>query len=553
MLKEGGGFMTLNFRKSLALILILALCVSFLSGCGSEVPPESSGETLWVVTEQSTSDGMNLQAQIIAERMEQSYPGLTVQLEILPLTTREREVRIKQLRSQIMSGKGPDVYLLPTGNQVITDFPFGWVREAKYTAIEPLFLDVPCSMKNGIFADMQPYWAADRELDTGELKPEIMSAGVMEGKRYVLPLRFTMPVILTTKDGWEHCGLSGESVTALTSTALSQENATIAACIRLPKDMTLLPEIFRYTDNRVSISANDIKEYMRLYQQWAAVSNQEVDTFLSRWKDDQVTRMVQSMMDQGTWIMERAIYRAQNSADGSMLMNYDDFNSILQYVLFGLYWETAGFPLCIANLPDSLEGLAISAIEGSHVEMYPLRAMDGTVTASVAYYGAVGSSCRKPALAYAFLRQFLTEEFQWDGCRPHPVRKTALMSLTWEPDCQTRGQIEDSWPVRTGGSTEHLWSSLRSQVMGIYNRFYRENESQRLTLELQKIQLTDEDVPALSWPIDEVRFPVTLPEKESFEHALSLLNEEDGTPTDVDIDALAQQVYQSLWFHLMEG
>jgi len=50
-----------------------------------------------------------------------------------------------------------------------------------------------------------------------------------------------------------------------------------------------------------------------------------------------------------------------------------------------------------------------------------------------------------------------------------------------------------------------------------------------------------------------VRFPVILPEEESFEHALTLLNEEDGTPTDVDIDALAQQVYQSLWFHLMEG
>ena len=33
--------------------------------------------TLWVVTEVSCSDGMNLQAEIIAKRMEKEHPGLT--------------------------------------------------------------------------------------------------------------------------------------------------------------------------------------------------------------------------------------------------------------------------------------------------------------------------------------------------------------------------------------------------------------------------------------------------------------------------------------------
>ena len=67
------------------------------------------------------------------------------------------------------------------------------------------------------------------------------------------------------------------------------------------------------------------------------------------------------------------------------------------------------------------------------------------------------------------------------------------------------------------------------------------------------MELADVDIPALSWDIDEVRFPVTISGTDSLEYALSQLNEPDGTPTDADIDALAQQVYQGLWWHLAEG
>ena len=65
---------------------------------------------------------MNLQAEMIAERMEKEYPGLSVRLDILPTDPQEREITLKQLRTKIMSGNGPDVYLLPTGNQLTVDY-----------------------------------------------------------------------------------------------------------------------------------------------------------------------------------------------------------------------------------------------------------------------------------------------------------------------------------------------------------------------------------------------------------------------------------------------
>lgn len=91
--------------KKIVAILLVVLC---LTGCNGQ---EESEKVLWVVTEKSNSDGMNLQAEIIAERMEEAYPGLTVNLEILPADEAERELRLNHLRVEIMSGNGPDIFL----------------------------------------------------------------------------------------------------------------------------------------------------------------------------------------------------------------------------------------------------------------------------------------------------------------------------------------------------------------------------------------------------------------------------------------------------------
>ena len=96
-----------------------------------------------------------------------------------------------------------------------------------------------------------------------------------------------------------------------------------------------------------------------------------------------------------------------------------------------------------------------------------------------------------------------------------------------------------------------LWDTMQYQMLCVCSSYWR--QSNQISREIQKAVLTDADIPALSWDIDEVRFPVTISGTDSLEYALSQLNEPDGTPTDADIDALAQQVYQGLWWHLAEG
>ncbi len=532
-------------RRKNIVLMILVFCLLFgLCGCGMREP--DGGVTLWVLTEQSASDGMNLQAEIIAQRMEEKYDNLTIQLDILPADAIEREILLKQLRTQIMAGKGPDVYLLPTGNQLMTDFPeSGSYRKRMYISIEPLFWDVMQIMRGQLFADISAYYDRDSGLGKEALKPEIMSAGVQNGKRFVLPLRFTMPILMSAPDDWAQNGMSAEllnsSAVSLVDTAVRRGDAAMLTGLQLPEDSSLLPRLFDYESEEVLVSAGEIADYMEAYQAWKAVSVNSSYALLKKCDEKDLAAMRE--IEGGSAPKED--YRKRNP------FHYEfwRFNSISTHICHDMNWRTVGLPLFTCSLADSLETLAIAKQAHFEAAIYPLRASDGSIIASISYYGAVSCSCRQPELAYEFLRQFLTEEFQWDTYRPRNEKKGTL--LNWPYEVQTKGQVEGSWPVRADGAFPHLWSNLKYQARGIVYS-YRKDSSQ-VSREIQNVNLTEEDLPALSWPIDEVRFPISLKGEESIEYALSLLNEEDGTPTDADINALAEQVYQNLRYHLAEG
>lgn len=531
-----------EYRKILAFALTFLMVLSVLAGCSWMHSDQDSSITLWVITEQSCSDGMNLQAQMIAERMEESYENLTIQLDILPTDAQEREILLKQLRAQIMAGKGPDVYLLPTGSQLKSDYGYSTLlRKSRYIQITPLFSDVAQAMRNGIFADIQALYDDDSELGTESLKTEIVNAGTLDGARYVLPLRFTIPVLVAASEDLPEFGLAPEllnsSITTLVDEALAWETPAMAVGLRLPNDLSLLPRLYDYENSKMLLTAEEIADYLRQYQAWAAVSTEATQTLLQEWENQSLARDLTILPGMTP---EEAI-----SILGRRDFEIEGFSTLTYYLCDDLYWRNAGLPLFTSCLSVALETAVIAKNAKFDAVISPLRTTDGSVTASITYFGAVGSSCKRPELAYEFLRQFLMEEFQWDLYRPR-VSKAARLS-----EVQSPGMIEDSWSVRTAGSVPYLWSSLKYQHIGVYSSSLI--GSDEISTRVQHIDMTDDDFPALTWEIDEVRFPVILAEEESIEYALSQLNEEDGTPTDVDIDKLAQQVYQNLWYHLYEG
>lgn len=519
-------------------IIMIGLCaivfLQFLSRCyrvSSHEPISDNTKTLWVVTEQSTSDGFNLQADKISQWMEENYGNVSVYLDVLPTNAEEREIRLKQLCAQIMAGDGPDVYLLPVGNVLTSDFSKApAVRGEATVQIEPLFQDVIQAMYTGVFADISGYFDADDQLRKEALKTEIMDAGLLDNARLVLPLRYTMPVILTGTEA-----LTDTNIANIVNHALERADIEMLIGLQIPSNLSLLPQLFDYEKGEILVTASEIADYMRLYQRWTAATFEPSRNLIEEWEN-----MNKQRIDED--------YREYEKID----LNIDSFNNIRDYFLHQTYWNTAGLPLFTSCLADTIQSAAISKVAKLELTMYPLSATDGSVVAQVTYYGAVGSSCEDPGLAYAFLRQFLTEEYQWERYRPR-IEKSYIVSEKKSNELQNYGLIENSWPVRSAGSVEYLWDNIQYQVDGIYSTFLSGSRQMSKLFQNSDLLLTDDDIPALDFAIEEVRFAIVQESDSSLEYALSLLNDENGNPTDVDIDALAEQVWTDLWWHLAEG
>lgn len=313
---------------------ILAILLCILSGCGSLGAAGAREQTsLWVLTEQSTRDGMNLQAEIIAERMEKENPGLTIQLDILPTDPQEREIRLKRLRTKIMAGDGPDVYLLPTGNRLLLDDDDERAANISTSAlaVEPLFSDIEQAMRVGLFADTEPYYSQDDALPKEGFQRQVMAAGCVSGKRLILPLRFDIPLLLTIPEYFDRCGIDGEALNtdciSMAEYLLSRDNwSEVAGGLTLPTDTRLLSNCLDYDHERVQISVEEIARYLHTYQQSTFLGQRQKTAIMDAWEETHYTRYKQ-------WLTSTS----SNDEDDIYIIypftgSFEDFNSTYDYI-----------------------------------------------------------------------------------------------------------------------------------------------------------------------------------------------------------------------------
>lgn len=515
---------------------LLAALVLLAAGCAGGAQEEMT--ELWVVTEASKTDGMNYQARMAAEAFEQAHPGITVKLEILELEKEtDRESYLQQLRTQIMAGEGPDVYLLPTGDTVTTGTP---TTVNKYT-VEPLFADVRQAMASGLFWDLSQWYDADTALHTEELHPDIMAAGCLGDARYVLPLRFDMSVFMVDEDNWTASGMDGQvlekGLLEIGWETVNRDSTDMAAYgLQLPEDHRVLPKLYDYETGEMLVTQAQIEDYLRLYQRWKEASARQAEAVDEEW-----ARWAFEKYPDNFWNINGSFATKMTEPPEFDITVYDRIRSFENY---GLYWAEMGFPV----YTEGTEYLTDAILQGKRLrETVSFRILPdtaGQTHALVTYYGAVGSGCSRPDLAYEYLREFLSRENQWDISRP---------KIDWSlkgdkpPEMQCYVQIEESWPVRVYGSGEYLWANRQYQLHN------GSGKNRRILGTAGENVLSEEDFAVVTAPIDVVEFPFAQAEGESLSDALEQLNEEDGTPTSADIESIAREVYENLWWHLAEG
>lgn len=387
-------------KKILLLALSIALVIGTV-GCSTVQKREDPSE-LWVVTEETTGDGMNYIASVLAEKFAEENPGSSIRLDILPTDSVEREAYLDSLRVKISSGNGPDIYLMPSTAHLITDNPMKY----SYYRLDSLFPDINVAMGNRQFADLSAFYDRDENLGKESLLDIIMDAGIKDGKRYVLPLRFDMNT---------YCIIPSQ----LQGTGVDLD------CFR--QDLNgCLQEILDSEDETL-ISGIATTHFTGFFSQLIDYKNEEIriqrDSLLC------CADLVGKIYQQIEYLPPRY-----------SITTYVHSNSISSIA-----------PVKIQELSYYFDAAAIGCAEGVEMKFLPLRSMEGEVTATVTYYAAVDSSCRTPELAYKYLRMFLSEDAQWETLRRQPA------------STQYTALLEQSFPVRAKGCLSTIWNSYKMQ------------------------------------------------------------------------------------------
>ena len=144
-------------------------------------------------------------------------PNITIQF-VSPKEgdTAEREAEIHQLNTEILSGKGPDLFIME-GNRL--------------TNVN-LFPDIEKSMMNGAFLDLTDV------MDSNEFTAEnfympLLDAGKLKGKQYILPLCFSVPALTSAESVLKDSGFDMQAA----SKSLA---ATMDELLRVYKEKPML-------------------------------------------------------------------------------------------------------------------------------------------------------------------------------------------------------------------------------------------------------------------------------------------------------------------------
>ena len=400
--------------RVVSLLLTVVFVLSCFSGCsfGTDTmakpqpavhTPEGTEVTLHILTEVSRASGMMSDLiEELVEKYSESHENVTFEIEFLPESYEERNIRLEQLRIEIMAGKGPDVYLIPTKN---------------YTG-EALFNNLELSMRNGIFHEISAYYNADNDLHKEELNEVIMDAGTYGKARYILPLRYDFPVIMVDQEKLQSYGLTVDDISTtdkMLDTVLKSQDSVLAnsAYIETIDFDYFFPQLVDYENREVLVTDVEVADFIRQFQAWRYL-----------YSDD-------------TWSADAIL-------TGPTIMT--------EYQGFGTYWTMGDYLFNIEKLSTALQSKVVAESLGEEIDVYPLYSADGSLIAHIEYWCAVGSNCEYPDIAYEFLREFLTRETQWEL-----NRDSFLISLS-------SSFYEDGIPVRSKGAILPLMESVRNQV-----------------------------------------------------------------------------------------
>ena len=124
-----------------------------------------------------------------------------IEIEIISLSNKpsEREMQMQQIKSEIVAGEGPDVFILPC------EYPGSTVDdEGGSVHLEAFFSDVEEAMANNLFLPLDEYLASAQFYKEEDMVASVVEAGRNDQGQVVVPLLYTYSLFIVDRNKLEN-------------------------------------------------------------------------------------------------------------------------------------------------------------------------------------------------------------------------------------------------------------------------------------------------------------------------------------------------------------
>ena len=234
-------------KKRLRIAILLTLVLIFLfpqsTGCAPK-EIEQTNDSLRVAY-----FGTDLTVSYPLYEFKQQHPDVEVTTDFQPYTDEDMlgYEFYTRISAEIMSGSGPDI--------IIGSF-YG--------------MNANKMMRSGAFADLNEFLEADPEFDLSKYNANVLKAGQVEGKQYIMPLTYKLPLVLTTQELLDKTGFdisTAGNYNAFLEECLKYRQANIPGAPKLAMNNYIMPylaDAVDYDTGEVKINTPENRETIRL-------------------------------------------------------------------------------------------------------------------------------------------------------------------------------------------------------------------------------------------------------------------------------------------------
>ena len=244
-----------RIRPAILLTLVLIFLFPQSTGCAPK-EIEQTNDSLRVAY-----FGTDLTVSYPLYEFKQQHPDVEVTTDFQAYSDNDMEEDdfFTRISAEIMSGSGPDIII------------------AKFDG-----MNANKMMRSGAFADLNEFLEADPEFERSKYNGKILEAGQVEGKQYIMPLTYTIPLVLTTQELLDKTGFdisTADNYNAFLEECLKYKQANIPGAPELSLDSYMRPYIadaVDYDTGEAKINTPENRETIRLnYEAVASLSDAE--------------------------------------------------------------------------------------------------------------------------------------------------------------------------------------------------------------------------------------------------------------------------------------